>query len=50
MQVKHIDENKVTCREFKRFFRKKHLTKRYYDKKMKEFFELKLESMPIDEN
>ena len=25
------------------------MTKRYYDRKMKEFFELKLGSMPIDE-
>ena len=30
-------------------FWKKYLTKRYYDKKMKEFFELKLGSMTIDE-
>ena len=28
---------------------KKYLTKRYYDKKMKEFFELKLGNMTIDE-
>jgi hypothetical protein len=28
---------------------KKYLIKRYYDKKMKEFFELKLGSMTIDE-
>ena len=49
MQVKHIDEKKVTWREFKRYFQKKYLTKRYYDKKMKEFFELNLGSMTIDE-
>jgi predicted aspartyl protease len=36
-------------REFKKYFEKKYLTKRYYDKKMKEFFELKLGSMAIDE-
>ena len=30
-------------------FRKKYLTKRYYDRKMKEFFKLKLGSMTIDE-
>ena len=30
-------------------FEKKYLTRRYYDKKMKEFFELKLGSMTIDE-
>jgi hypothetical protein len=48
MQVKHIDEKKVTWRDFKRYFQKKYLMKRYYDKKMKEFFELKLGSMTID--
>jgi hypothetical protein len=49
MQVQHIDEKKFTWREFKRYFQKKYLTKRYYDKKMKELFELKLGSMTIDE-
>jgi hypothetical protein len=49
VQVQHIDEKKVTWREFKRYFEKKYLTKRYYDRKMKEFFELKLGSMTIDE-
>jgi hypothetical protein len=49
MQVQHIEKNKVTWREFKRYFQKKFLTKRYYDKKMKELFELKLGSMTIDE-
>jgi hypothetical protein len=39
----------VTWREFKRYFQRKYLTKRYYDKKMKELFELKLGSMTIDE-
>ena len=49
MQVQHIQEKEVTWKEFKRYFEKKYLTKRYYDKKMKYFFELKLESMTIDE-
>jgi N-glycosylase/DNA lyase len=49
VQVKHIDENKVTWREFKRYFQNKYLTKRYYDKKMKDFFKLKLGSMTIDD-
>jgi hypothetical protein len=39
----------VTWREFKRYFQRKYLTKRYYEKKMKEFFEIKLGSMTIDE-
>jgi hypothetical protein len=49
VQVQHIKEKSVTWREFKKYFEKKYLTKRYYDKKMKEFFELKLGSMTIDE-
>ena len=49
VQVQHFRENNVTWREFKRHFEKKYLTKRYYDKKMKEFFELKVGSMSIDE-
>jgi hypothetical protein len=49
VQVQHIKEKSVTWREFKKYFEKKNLTKRYYDKKMKELFELKLGSMTIDE-
>jgi hypothetical protein len=36
VQVQHIKEKSVTWREFKKYFDKKYLTKRYYDKKMKE--------------
>ena len=49
VQVQHIVEKGVTWMEFKNYFEKKYLTKRYYDKKMKEFFELKLVSTIIDE-
>jgi hypothetical protein len=49
VQFQHIDEKKVTWREFKRYFQKKYLTKNYYDKKMKEFLEFKLGSMMIEE-
>jgi hypothetical protein len=45
-----FQEKKVTSIEFKRCFQNKHLTKQYYDIKMKEFFKLKLGSMTIDEN
>jgi hypothetical protein len=47
--VQHIKEKSLTWREFKKYFEKKYLTKRYYDKKMKEFFELNLGSMTIYE-
>jgi hypothetical protein len=49
VQVKHIKEKNVTWKEFKKYFEKKYFTKRYYDKKIKEFFELKMGSMTIDE-
>jgi hypothetical protein len=49
VQVQHIREKEVTWKEFKWYFEKKYLTKRYYDQKIKEFFELKLGSMTIDE-
>jgi hypothetical protein len=47
--VQHIKEKNVTWNEFKKYFEKQYLTKRYYDKKMKEFFVLNLGSMTIDE-
>jgi hypothetical protein len=49
VQVKHNDEKNVTWRDFKRYFEKKYLTKHSYDRKMKEFFELKPGSMTIDD-
>jgi hypothetical protein len=43
-------ERKISLgKEFKRYFENKYLNKRYYDRNMKEFFELKLGSMTIDE-
>jgi hypothetical protein len=49
VQVKCLKEKNVTSKEFKKHFEKKYLAKRYYGKKMKEFFELKLSNMTIDE-
>jgi hypothetical protein len=48
VQVQQIKEKNVTWRESKKYFENKYLTKRYYENKMKEFFELKLGSMTID--
>jgi hypothetical protein len=47
--VQYIKEKNVTWKEFKNNFEKKYLTKRYYGKRMKEFFEIKLGRMTIDE-
>jgi hypothetical protein len=49
VQVQHIKEKNITWKESKKYFQNKYLTKRYYDKKMKELFELDLGSMTIDE-
>jgi hypothetical protein len=49
VKVQHLKEKNLTWKDFKRHFEKKYLTKRYYDRKMKEFFGLKLGSMAIEE-
>jgi N-glycosylase/DNA lyase len=49
VQVQHISEKDIIWKEFKSYFEKKYLTKRYYDRKMKEFFKLKLGNMTINE-
>jgi hypothetical protein len=49
VRVQHIREKDITWKEFKRYFKKKYLTKRYYDRKMKELFEHKLGRMTIVE-
>jgi hypothetical protein len=47
--VQHVREKDITWKEFTRYFERKYPTKRYYDRKMKKFFELKLSNMTIDE-
>jgi hypothetical protein len=49
VKVQHIDENKLTWRQFKKNFQKKYLTKCYNDRDMKELFELNPGSMAMDE-
>jgi hypothetical protein len=49
MQDKNLDEKKVSWRQFKGYFQEKYLSKNYYERKMKDFFELKLGSMEMDE-
>jgi hypothetical protein len=47
-QSKHLDEKRVSRRWFKGYFQEKCLYKNYYERKMKEFFELMLGSMIMD--
>jgi hypothetical protein len=49
VQVQHIGDKYISWKEFKKYFEKKYLTKRYFDRNMKEFFELKLGSMTIND-
>ena len=46
---KYHDEKRISWTQFKGYFQEKYLSKHYYERKMKEFFELKLGSMIIDE-
>jgi hypothetical protein len=48
-QVKHINENRITWKKFKKYFQKEYLSKHFYDRKMQDFFELRLGSMTMAE-
>jgi hypothetical protein len=47
-QSKHLDENRIPWRHFKGYFQEKYLSEHYYERKMKELFELKLVSITMD--
>ena len=49
MKVKRISERKLKWKQFKKYFRKKYLSDRYYDDKIKEFHELILGQHTMDE-
>ena len=48
-QVKRISERKLKWKQFKKYFRQKYLSDRYYDDKIKEFHELRLGQQTMDE-
>jgi hypothetical protein len=48
-QVEHINESRITWKQFKRYFQKEYLSENFYDKKMQDFFELRLGSMTMVE-
>ena len=41
-KVKKINERKIVWKRFQKYFKQKHLSDRYYDDKIKEFYELRL--------
>ena len=48
-QVKKINERNIVWKRFKKYFKGKYLSDRYYDGKIKEFHELKLGQMTMEE-
>ena len=46
-RVKNLKEKYVTQRIFKKYFKRKFLSKQYYEERAKEFYELKLGSMSM---
>jgi hypothetical protein len=48
-QVEHVNESRITWNQFKKYLEKEYLSEHFYDKKMQEFFELRLGSMTMAE-
>jgi len=47
--MKGIHETELSWKQFEKYFNKKYLSERYYDERTKEFYELKLGQLTIDE-
>jgi hypothetical protein len=47
--INKVRSNKLTWKIFKKYFKQKYLTERYYDEKDKEFHDLKLGKMMIED-
>jgi hypothetical protein len=47
--VKGIHEEDLSWERFERYFRKKYLSEKYFDEKTKEFYELKLGQLTVEE-
>ena len=47
--VKGIHEEDLSWERFEKYFRKKYLSEKYFDEKTKEFYELKLGQLTIDD-
>jgi hypothetical protein len=48
-QVEHINESRITWKQFNKYFQKEYLSDHFYDKKMQDLFELGLGSMTMEE-
>ena len=47
--MEHVNESRITWKQFKKYFQKEYLSENFNDKKMQEFFELGLGSMTMEE-
>jgi hypothetical protein len=47
--VKGIHEKELSWKQFEKYFKRKYLSEKYFDGKTKEFYELKLGQLTIDE-
>jgi hypothetical protein len=47
--VKGIHEKELSWKQFEKYFKKKYMSEKYFDGKTKEFYELKLGELTIDE-
>ena len=50
MRVKKINGRKIVWKQFQKYFKRKYLSNRYYDDKIKEFHELRLGQQTMEEN
>ena len=48
-KVKKINERKIALKQFKKYFKKKYLSVRYYDDKIKYFHEMNLRQLTMEE-
>ena len=49
IQVKKVNERRIVWKQFKKYFKKKYLSDRYYDDKIKEFHEMRLGQQTMEE-
>ena len=48
-QAKNLDEKRISWRQLKGYFQEKYLSENYCERNMKEYFELKLGTMTVEE-
>ena len=48
-QVKKVNERRIVWKQFKKYFKKKYLSNRYYDDKIKELHEMRLGQQTMEE-